>query len=66
MSVTWNSSKHKSQAFSEITRDLYKDGLQRELFLPFIKLFEDKLDVLQLDGGIDYRLDRLKAMGYVN
>jgi len=42
--------------------DLYKDGLQRELFLPFIDIIENKQDVLELDGGVDYRLDRLKSM----
>ncbi|BBK44786.1 cell division protein ZapE [Allostella vacuolata] len=41
-------------------RDLYKDGLQRERFLPFIALIEEKLDLLELDGGVDYRLDRIK------
>jgi cell division protein ZapE len=42
--------------------ELYKDGLNRELFLPFISLFKEKLDVLHLDSPTDYRLDRLKSM----
>ncbi len=41
---------------------LYKDGLQRALFLPFIALLKEKLDILSLDGPTDYRLDRLKGM----
>lgn len=43
-------------------RDLYKDGLNRSLFLPFIDLIEDELDVLTLDGPVDYRLDRLGGL----
>ncbi len=39
--------------------DLYKDGLNREHFLPFIALVEEKLDVLGLNGPTDYRRDRL-------
>jgi len=39
--------------------DLYKDGLNREHFLPFIALIESRLDVLPLDGPTDYRLERL-------
>jgi cell division protein ZapE len=43
-------------------RDLYKDGLNRSLFLPFIDLVERELDVLPLNGPTDYRLDRLAGM----
>ncbi|WP_366554804.1 cell division protein ZapE [Aquibaculum sediminis] len=39
---------------------LYEDGLQREHFLPFIALLKERLDVLDLGAGTDYRLDRLK------
>jgi cell division protein ZapE len=39
--------------------DLYKDGLNRHLFLPFIALIKDRLEVLELDGGVDHRLDRV-------
>lgn len=43
-------------------QDLYKDGLQREAFLPFIDLIEEKLDVLQLDGKTDYRLEHMRQL----
>ena len=39
--------------------DLYKDGLQRDRFLPFISLIKERLDVLALDAAQDYRLGRL-------
>jgi cell division protein ZapE len=42
--------------------ELYKDGLNRQLFLPFIALIEARMDVLTLNGPIDYRLDRLGSM----
>jgi len=42
--------------------DLYRDGLNRELFLPFIDLLKARLDVVPLNGPTDYRLDRLGGM----
>lgn len=39
---------------------LYEDGLQRDNFLPFIDLLRVRLDLLQLDNGLDYRLERLQ------
>jgi cell division protein ZapE len=43
--------------------DLYKDGLQRALFLPFIALIEEKLDLLILDGPTDYRRETIQRVG---
>lgn len=39
--------------------DLYKDGLNRALFLPFIDLIGERMEVVALNGPTDYRLDRL-------
>jgi len=39
---------------------LYEGGLQRDQFLPFIELVKERLDVLMLDSGTDYRLALLK------
>lgn len=44
-------------------QDLYKNGLNREHFLPFIALIESRLDVLTLNGPVDYRLERMKGVG---
>ena len=41
---------------------LYKDGLNRELFLPFINLIKEKLDILHLASPTDYRHERLMHM----
>ncbi|MBL6933613.1 MAG: AFG1 family ATPase [Rhodospirillales bacterium] len=43
--------------------DLYKDGLQRALFMPFIGLLEEKLDLLMLDGQMDYRQETIRQAG---
>lgn len=42
-----------------IPDNLYKDGLQRELFLPFIKSVKEKFLVLNLDTEKDYRLEKV-------
>jgi cell division protein ZapE len=42
--------------------DLYKDGLNREHFLPFIALIESRLDVIALNGATDYRMARLAGV----
>lgn len=45
--------------------NLYKGGLQRDLFLPAIDLIQQYTDVVKLDSGIDYRLRFLdKAKTY--
>jgi cell division protein ZapE len=43
-------------------RDLYKDGLNRELFVPFIELIERRMLVVEVNGPTDYRLHRLQGV----
>jgi len=43
-------------------RELYKDGLNRELFIPFIELIERRMLVVEVNGPTDYRLDRLAGV----
>ena len=42
--------------------DLYKDGLNRQLFLPFIVLIEQRMKIVSLNGPTDYRLDRMQGL----
>lgn len=40
---------------------LYEEGLNRALFLPFIALIEERMDVVRLDARTDFRLEKLAA-----
>ncbi|KAA9006145.1 cell division protein ZapE [Histidinibacterium aquaticum] len=41
--------------------DLYKDGLNRNLFVPFIELMQERCTVMQLDSDRDHRQGKLKG-----
>jgi cell division protein ZapE len=43
-------------------RDLYKEGLNRALFLPFIVLLERHCDIVRLEARIDFRLEKLTGV----
>ena len=42
--------------------ELYKDGLNRALFLPFIALFEEHMDVVRVAARTDFRLEKLAGV----
>ncbi|KRS19925.1 cell division protein ZapE [Roseovarius indicus] len=44
---------------NRVPDDLYKDGLNRQLFLPFIDLVKERMVVQEMAGPTDYRQDRL-------
>ena len=41
---------------------LYEGGLNRQLFLPFIEEIKERLEVVELNGPTDYRLQRLSGV----
>jgi cell division protein ZapE len=55
VTVTATSNRHPDE--------LYKNGLNRQLFLPFIEMLKDRMQVVEVNGVHDYRLDRLRAAG---
>ncbi len=42
-------------------RELYQGGINRELFLPFVEMIEQRLEVMEIAGGRDHRLERLRG-----
>ncbi len=50
-------------ATSNVAPDqLYKDGLNRALFEPFIRMLEQHMDVVRLNARVDFRLEKLAGM----
>jgi cell division protein ZapE len=41
--------------------ELYQGGINRQLFLPFIAMIRERMDLIHLDGPMDYRLAKLKG-----
>jgi cell division protein ZapE len=41
--------------------ELYKNGLNRQLFLPFIDLIEQTMEIVRLESAKDFRLDKLSG-----
>ncbi|MFK7754380.1 MAG: cell division protein ZapE [Sedimentitalea sp.] len=46
---------------NRVPDDLYKDGLNRQIFLPFIDLIKAKMEVIDLTSPTDYRQNRLSG-----
>ncbi|NRB04198.1 MAG: cell division protein ZapE, partial [Rhodobacteraceae bacterium] len=46
---------------NRVPDDLYKDGLNRQLFLPFIDLIKERMAVHEIVSPTDYRQDRLQG-----
>ncbi len=43
--------------------ELYLDGINRQLFLPFIAMLEARMQIVPVGGGQDHRLERLRQAG---
>jgi cell division protein ZapE len=43
-------------------KDLYREGLNRELFLPSIELIEAQMDIVRLEARTDFRMEKLAGV----
>ena len=41
--------------------DLYQDGINRDLFVPFIDMLRDHMQIVEVAGALDHRLERLRG-----
>jgi len=48
---------------NRVPTDLYKDGINREVFLPFIAMIEDRLEVVEMASATDHRAGMLAGAG---
>ena len=48
---------------NRVPDELYKDGINRQLFVPFIEMLKARLEIVAVAGGHDWRIDRLRAAG---
>jgi len=48
---------------NRVPDDLYRDGLNRQLFLPFIAMLKARMEIVCVGGERDYRTERLRAAG---
>ena len=48
---------------NRVPNALYKDGINRQLFVPFIDMLKQRMEIVSVAGVHDYRLDRLRAAG---
>ena len=51
-----------SSADDDPPEDLYRNGLNRALFLPFIALIEKRMRVMTLNARTDYRMEKLRCV----
>lgn len=60
--VLFNQGVYVVATSNRTPNELYKDGLQRERFVPFIALLKERLAIVPLEGPVDYRLQHMQNL----